>query len=68
MRAILTVSSVPCRWYGKTIIAMDEVRIDPPYTPNSCLADNSKSNALSYVQRLVGGSREKMSKKEVKGG
>lgn len=59
---------MPCRWYGKTIIAMDEVRIDPPYTSSSCLADDPNSNALKYVKRLVDGSREKMSKSELKGG
>lgn len=64
----LFCSSVPCRWYGKVIIAMDEVRIDPPYTSSSCLADDSNSAALKFVKRLVEGSREKMSKNEVKGG
>lgn len=65
---MLTGFSVPCRWHEKSIIAMDEVRIDPPYTANSCLADDSNSAALKFVKRLVEGSREKMSKSEVKGG
>lgn len=53
---------VPCRWHDKSIIAMDEVRIDAPYRSNNCVADDPKSGALRYVKMLVDGAHDKMEK------
>lgn len=53
---------MPCRWHDKSIIAMDEVRIDAPYRSSNCVADDPKSGALRYVKMLVDGAREKMEK------
>lgn len=49
---------------------MEEVRIDPPYTPESCIADDPKSTALAYVKRLVEGTKEKLTRagSQIKGG
>lgn len=49
---------------------MEEVRIDPPYTSDSCLADDPKSTALNYTKKLVDGIREKMGREnnQIKGG
>lgn len=44
---------------------MDEVRIDAPYTTESCKAANESSNALALVRKMVAGAWEKL---EVKGG
>jgi hypothetical protein len=44
---------------------MDEVRIDPPYTVESCKAKNESSSALALVRKMVTGAWEKL---EVKGG
>lgn len=63
---LLLLTSLPCRWHEKSIIVMDEVRIDPPYTVESCRAKNEASSALALVQKMVAGAREKLG--EVKGG
>lgn len=58
--------TIPCRWYDNSIIVMDEVRVDPPYTAESCKSD-SPGNALELVRRIITGTREKL-KLEVQGG
>jgi hypothetical protein len=60
--------TLPCRWHGKSIIVFDEVRIDPPYTVESCVADSSSSSALELVRKIVAGTREKMALNLLKGG
>lgn len=58
--------TIPCRWYNNSIIVMDEVRVDPPYTAESCKAD-TPGNALELVRRIITGTREKLNL-EVQGG
>eukprot|EP00959_Pyramimonas_sp_CCMP1952_P436558 9141705-Pyramimonas_sp.AAC.1 len=42
---------LPCRWADKSIIVMDEVKIDEPYTPECC--KGSKDTSLSRVRKVV---------------
>ncbi|ANB13361.1 Lsm12p [Sugiyamaella lignohabitans] len=51
--------TLPTRWHDKSIIVLNEVRVDPPYTAESCLADTN-SSALELVKKIVGGAHEKM--------
>ncbi len=55
------------RWADKSIIVLDEVRIDPPYTVESCKAKDSNSQALDLVKKIVDGARKKIDQ-ERKGG
>lgn len=55
---------LPTRWHDKSIIVVDEVRIDPPYQESNCLADNPNSQALDLVKRVVKANTGKI----VKGG
>lgn len=50
---------VPCVWKGKSIIAMDEVQINPPYTPESCISED-RAQAQLYIQKLVEGIQKKL--------
>lgn len=56
---------VPCHWNDKAIIALDEVRIDPPYSPESCtlLHKSQDTKSLNYVKMVVKGLQD-----NVKGG
>ena len=42
---------LPCRWADKSIIVMDEVKIDEPYTSECC--KGSKETSLSRVRKVV---------------
>jgi hypothetical protein len=59
--------TLPCRWHEKSIIVVDEVRIDPPYTVENCRADDPSVKSLGLVKKIVRGVREKIDA-EVKGG
>ncbi|KAA8915650.1 hypothetical protein TRICI_002202 [Trichomonascus ciferrii] len=59
--------TLPCRWHEKSIIVFDEVRVDPPYTTNTCIADNPNSSALELVKKIVQGTQDKFAN-ELKGG
>ncbi|KAK9457390.1 anticodon-binding domain-containing protein [Dipodascopsis uninucleata] len=60
------VKTLPCRWADKSIIVLDEVRIDPPYTSESCKSKNPSSPALIRIKRVVEGERKRL--QERKGG
>lgn len=64
------IFSFPTVWHGKSIYAMDEVTIAPPYTLEDCKAESSNSKSLAYVQRVLQGAREKLSigNTQIKGG
>lgn len=59
--------TLPCRWHEKSIIVFDEVRVDPPYTVDTCMADSSNSSALELVKKIVQGTQDKIAN-ELRGG
>lgn len=59
--------TLPCRWHEKSIIVFDEVRVDPPYTTDTCMADSPNSSALELVKKIVRGTQDKIAN-ELKGG
>ena len=44
---------MPCRWHGKSIIVLDMIQIDDPYTPEACTAPKAQANALARVKKVV---------------
>lgn len=64
----IVIFRVPCVWKGKSIVAMDEVQINPPYTPESCVSED-RAQARLYIQTLVEGIQKKLSNGNImKGG
>ncbi|CAN6627668.1 hypothetical protein TRVA0_011S01794 [Trichomonascus vanleenenianus] len=63
--------TLPSEWDGKSIIVVDEIRIDPPYVPETCSVGGSKANgnsqALGLVQKIVQSAQQRIAR-EVKGG
>ncbi|KAK9369715.1 anticodon-binding domain-containing protein [Lipomyces kononenkoae] len=51
--------TLPVRWLDKCILVLEEVKIDPPYTPESCSA-KSDSPALARVKKVVDGERRRL--------
>lgn len=45
--------TLPCRWNGKSIIAVEEVQIDPPYNSLACKANKPNSPALAHVKKII---------------
>lgn len=52
--------TLPCRWADKSIIVMDEVKIDEPYTSECC--KGSKDTSLSRVRKVLEGERARLAK------
>lgn len=50
--------TLPCRWDKTTIIVMDEVRIQAPYTVETC--SGGQQNTLQQVKRVLEGERKKL--------
>ncbi|RKP04977.1 anticodon-binding domain-containing protein [Thamnocephalis sphaerospora] len=46
--------TLPCRWHEQTIVVLDEVLVEPPYTVESCKANASSSSSLARVKKLEG--------------
>ncbi|KAK9459587.1 anticodon-binding domain-containing protein [Lipomyces oligophaga] len=49
---------LPTHWVGKSILVLDEVTIDPPYTSQSCRAD-TQSPALDRIKHVVDAERKR---------
>jgi hypothetical protein len=49
--AVYSIDQV--KWEKENIIVMNEVTIVPPYTADSCSAENADSLALQHVRKLV---------------
>mmetsp|Transcript_15642 Transcript_15642/g.21624 ORF Transcript_15642/g.21624 Transcript_15642/m.21624 type:complete len:193 (+) Transcript_15642:185-763(+) len=47
--------TLPCRWAEKVIVVLDEVRIEEPYTPESC--QGGSATVLSRVRKVLEGER-----------
>ncbi|KAJ1675172.1 hypothetical protein EV182_001786 [Spiromyces aspiralis] len=52
--------TLPCRWHEKQIIVLDEVLIDPPYSPSDCKANPSSANLLQRVRKVLQGERARL--------
>ncbi|KAK9317873.1 anticodon-binding domain-containing protein [Lipomyces starkeyi] len=51
--------TLPVRWLDKSILVLEEVKINPPYTPEACSA-KSDSPALARVKKVVDGERRRL--------
>jgi protein LSM12 len=56
------ISSLPVHWHNKSIIVMDNVRIEPPYGVEDCKAPTKHAKQLERVKELVKNEQEKMQK------
>lgn len=45
--------TLPCRWAAKSIIVLDVVRVDEPYTVDACRAPENSTSALHRVRKVV---------------
>ncbi|KAI8909010.1 anticodon-binding domain-containing protein [Gorgonomyces haynaldii] len=53
--------TLPVRWKNKTIMVMNDVAIDAPYTVEGCkLLPNGDENTLQRIKKVVQGERLKM--------
>ncbi|RDW43647.1 anticodon-binding domain-domain-containing protein [Yarrowia lipolytica] len=59
--------TLPCRWDGKSILAVEEVQIDPPYNTLSCKANKPNSQALAHVKKIIEATWKKIDER-AKGG
>lgn len=46
--------TLQCKWDGKTIVVMDQVRIKEPYRAEDCSASAGGDVALARIRRIVG--------------
>jgi hypothetical protein len=54
---------LPCRWEGQSIVVMNAVRVESPYTVDACVAVTSTGQrSLAQVQKVVEGARKKIEK------
>ncbi|KAG4305761.1 hypothetical protein PORY_000671 [Pneumocystis oryctolagi] len=49
--------TLPCRWEKQSILVLDEVYIDPPYTVEACRAASKDAQSYQRVCRVVRGVR-----------
>ncbi|KAG5360653.1 hypothetical protein CJU89_3731 [Yarrowia sp. B02] len=59
--------TLPCRWDGKSILAVEEVQIDPPYNALACKANKPNSQALAHVKKIIEATWKKIDER-AKGG
>lgn len=52
--------TMPCRWYGKTILVMDEVSIAAPYVVGSCTAAEPHRDVLERVRKVLHAERQRL--------
>eukprot|EP00013_Stygamoeba_regulata_P019171 CAMPEP_0177660290 /NCGR_PEP_ID=MMETSP0447-20121125/17948_1 /TAXON_ID=0 /ORGANISM="Stygamoeba regulata, Strain BSH-02190019" /LENGTH=186 /DNA_ID=CAMNT_0019165319 /DNA_START=178 /DNA_END=738 /DNA_ORIENTATION=- len=55
--------TLPCKWDQKTIVVMDEIRVTPPYTADSCAGPKDSAAVLARVRRVLTGERARLAKK-----
>ncbi|KAK9240200.1 anticodon-binding domain-containing protein [Lipomyces kononenkoae] len=51
--------TLPVRWLDKSILVLEEVKVDPPYTSEACSA-KTDSPALARVMKVVEGERRRL--------
>jgi hypothetical protein len=52
--------TLPCRWAGKSIIVLDAIRVDEPYTSDACRAPANQAHALAQVRKVLDGERKRL--------
>ncbi|CCJ28321.1 unnamed protein product [Pneumocystis jirovecii] len=60
--------TLPCRWEKQSIIVLDEVYIDPPYTVEACWTDSKDSKSYSRVCKVLEGERQRLDAVSHRGG
>ncbi|GAM23220.1 hypothetical protein SAMD00019534_063950 [Acytostelium subglobosum LB1] len=55
---MLSKAIMPCEWQGKTIVAMNEVKITSPYTVDNCVGGTA--GTLERVKSVLDGIRKKL--------
>lgn len=56
------------RWAEKSIVVMESVRLDPPYTPEDLKAPKDKAGLLPHLRKVVDGERRKIASRAQGGG
>jgi hypothetical protein len=51
---------MPVRWKQTSILVMDDVLIEPPYTSESCKLVSKAENTLIRVKKVVQGTRKRL--------
>jgi hypothetical protein len=53
--------TLPCAWRGASILVMDVVTVEPPYTPASCAAKHAgEARALERIRRVLTAERTRL--------
>lgn len=60
--------TLPCRWEKQSIIVLDEVHIDPPYTVDACWASSKDSKSYLRVCKVLEGERQRLDAAAHRGG
>lgn len=60
--------TLPCRWEKQSIIVLDEVCIDPPYTVETCWSSSKNSKSYSRVCKVLEGERQRLDAAAHRGG
>ncbi|KAI9216644.1 anticodon-binding domain-containing protein [Blastocladiella britannica] len=50
--------TMSCRWHDATIVVMEQVLVDAPYTPSACRSKDAR--ALERVRKVLQGERRKL--------
>mmetsp|Transcript_20137 Transcript_20137/g.26025 ORF Transcript_20137/g.26025 Transcript_20137/m.26025 type:complete len:184 (+) Transcript_20137:45-596(+) len=56
--------TLPCAWVGEAIQVLDQVRIDPPYTKQSCVSLDGSDASLKRIVKMVEGIKQKISRQK----
>ena len=54
------IKTMPCHWRGKTIVVLDCVFVDEPYTVEACRADANHQSTLERVRKVLGAERDRL--------
>ncbi|KAG4303397.1 hypothetical protein PCANB_000410 [Pneumocystis canis] len=60
--------TLPCRWEKQSIIVLDEIYIDPPYTVEACWTDSKDSKSYLRVCKVLEGERQRLDTTVHRGG
>ncbi|GAA5862840.1 hypothetical protein JCM8547_006566 [Rhodosporidiobolus lusitaniae] len=52
--------TMPCRWVGKSIVVLDEVMIDQPYTSGTVKGGKGAADRVERIKRVLEGIRGRM--------
>lgn len=54
------VKTMPCVWRGRTIVVLDCVQIDDPYTPDSCASHEDQRSTRERVKTVLRNERDRL--------